>query len=124
MIPCASYFRQGHFRLGLFALFFCIIRFSLASPEIDPALGPVIASKAAALKPKLVETRRDLHRHPELGNREVRTARFVADYLKGLGIEVKTGVGKTGVVGLLRAGANRGRRSLYGPIWMPCRYRN
>ena len=55
-----------------------------------------------------IEWRRDFHAHPELGNREVRTAEQIAKRLRALGIEVKTGVGVTGVVGLLR-GAQPGR---------------
>lgn len=51
----------------------------------------------------LVRLRRDFHRHPELGFQEKRTAGVVAKYLTGLGLEVQTGVGKTGVVGLLRS---------------------
>ncbi|MEO7924357.1 MAG: amidohydrolase [Chitinophagaceae bacterium] len=48
--------------------------------------------------------RRDLHEHPELGNRETRTAKIIADHLRKLGIETKEGVAKTGVVGILRGG--------------------
>lgn len=55
-----------------------------------------------SLFPKLVETRRDIHSHPELSNEEVRTAKLVADRLTELGLEVKTGVGKHGVVALLK----------------------
>jgi amidohydrolase len=54
--------------------------------------------------PKLIEVRHDLHRHPELGNRETRTAALVARELRRLGLEVRTGVAKTGVVGILRGG--------------------
>ena len=54
--------------------------------------------------PKLVEVRHDLHRHPELSNRETRTAALVARELRRLGLEVRTGVAKTGVVGILRGG--------------------
>ncbi|HMI60048.1 MAG TPA: amidohydrolase, partial [Puia sp.] len=46
--------------------------------------------------------RRDFHEHPELGNREVRTSKIIADHLRSLGLEVQEGVGKTGVVGILR----------------------
>ncbi|MEO6315297.1 MAG: amidohydrolase [Chitinophagaceae bacterium] len=53
---------------------------------------------------KVIEWRRDIHQHPELGNREFRTAGKVAAHLRSLGIEVKRGVGKTGVVGLLKGG--------------------
>ena len=54
--------------------------------------------------PKVIAWRRDLHEHPELGNRETRTAKLVADHLKRLGLEVQTGVAHTGVIGLLRGG--------------------
>jgi amidohydrolase len=56
---------------------------------------------ALALEEELVARRRDFHRHPELAFREERTARVVAEELTQLGIEVRTGVGRTGVVGLL-----------------------
>ncbi|HEU5304291.1 MAG TPA: amidohydrolase [Gemmatimonadales bacterium] len=54
--------------------------------------------------PKLIEVRHDLHRNPELGNRETRTAALVARELRRLGLEVRTGIAKTGVVGILRGG--------------------
>ncbi len=53
---------------------------------------------------KVVTWRRDFHEHPELGNRETRTAKIVADHLRGLGIEVRAGIAHTGVVGVLRGG--------------------
>jgi len=58
---------------------------------------------AAALVPQLVAWRRDFHMHPELGFQEVRTAGIVAEHLRNLGLEVSTGVGKTGVVALVEA---------------------
>lgn len=61
-------------------------------------------SDAHALADKLIATRRDLHMHPELGFQEFRTARIVAERLVALGYEVVTGVGKTGVVGLVQGG--------------------
>lgn len=54
--------------------------------------------------PKVVAWRRDIHQHPELGNREARTAKLVADHLRALGMEVRTGVAHTGVVGVLKGG--------------------
>lgn len=57
--------------------------------------------EATELYTDLVRVRRDLHRHPELGFQEMRTARIVAETLTGLGLEVQTGVGQTGVVALL-----------------------
>ena len=53
---------------------------------------------------KVVEWRRDIHQHPELGNRETRTAALVAAHLKSLGIDTTTGVAHTGVVGVLVGG--------------------
>src|SRR5437588_5876730 len=62
-----------------------------------------ISEAAEALRAKLIEQRRDFHMHPELSNREERTSRIVAERLRALGLdEVKTGVGKYGVVGLLK----------------------
>ena len=58
-------------------------------------------SAAEALRGQLVAWRRDLHRHPELSLQETRTARVVAAELQGLGYQVRTGVGETGVIGLL-----------------------
>jgi len=61
-----------------------------------------------AILPEVVEWRRDFHQHPELGFAETRTAGVIAEHLRSLGFEVRTGVGKTGVVGILR-GAQPGR---------------
>ena len=55
-----------------------------------------------AVKDKVIEWRRDFHENPELGNREFKTAEKIAAHLKSLGIEVQTGVVKTGVVGILK----------------------
>jgi len=68
------------------------------------ALHTRIAQLAATEQSKVVGWRRDLHEHPELGNEENRTAALIAAQLKRLGIEVQTGVGRTGVVGLLKGG--------------------
>lgn len=60
-----------------------------------------IKSQAEAMFDQLVAWRRDFHRHPELGFEEVRTAGIVADHLRDLGLEVSTGIGKTGVVAVI-----------------------
>ncbi len=70
--------------------------------------GAQLDAAAKAIEPKTIEWRRDFHAHPELSNREVRTAEQITKRLRALGLEVKTGVGVTGVVGLLR-GAKPGR---------------
>ena len=59
------------------------------------------------LVPDMVALRRDLHEHPELAFEEVRTSGIVAQRLRALGLEVQTGVARTGVVGLLRGGASK-----------------
>ena len=80
----------------------------LFSPFILPAqkgttdLTAKINAAADKIEAKTITWRRDLHEHPELGNNEVRTAKIIADHLRSLGIEVIEGVGKTGVVGVLK----------------------
>lgn len=63
-----------------------------------------LGARIEALQPRMVEWRRDIHQHPELSGQEVRTAALVAAHLRSLGLEVSTGVGGHGVVGLLRGG--------------------
>ena len=72
-----------------------------AAADVDRArLGELTAAEL----PKVIAWRRDIHEHPELGNRETRTAKLVADHLRQLGLEVQTGVAHTGVVALLKGG--------------------
>jgi amidohydrolase len=69
------------------------------------ALHAQVDKAVAGLGARLVETRRDIHRHPELGFRETRTAALVAERLRALKFDaVRTGVGVTGVVGILKGG--------------------
>ncbi|HLJ74958.1 MAG TPA: amidohydrolase [Thermoanaerobaculia bacterium] len=63
-----------------------------------------IDEAAKRVEPSVIECRRDIHQHPELGNREFRTSKLVADRLQQLGIEVRTPIAHTGVVGILRGG--------------------
>lgn len=63
-----------------------------------------ISQEVKAVAPTMTDIRRDLHRHPELGFQEVRTAGIVARRLEQLGYSVRTGLGKTGVTGFLRGG--------------------
>ena len=71
-------------------------------PAFAQSLEAEIERRTAAVAEKTVTWRRDFHRNPELSKQEVRTAKIVADHLRGLGMEVKEGVGGTGVTGLLR----------------------
>ena len=79
----------------------CLSTFAADSPL--PNHSAQIAQAATALRPVLVQIRRDLHMHPELANREERTASVVADKLRSLGIdEIKTNIAHHGVVALLK----------------------
>ncbi len=108
-------------RIVIIALIVCLLlsTFSMRQLEasgnqpIIPASDPVLATAARdrdfdtevkAMFPRLVETRRDFHMHPELSNQEVRTSGIVADRLRALGLEVRTGVARHGVVALLKGG--------------------
>ena len=89
---------------------------ALAQTPISPARTPAVPAqapsalqaefdrRAADVASRVVTWRRDFHQHPELGYQETRTAGIVADHLRKLGMEVRTGVAKTGVVGILRGG--------------------
>ncbi len=68
-----------------------------------------VAIRADATLDDLIEVRRDIHAHPEQRFEEVRTAGIAAEALRSLGIETRTGVGKTGVVGVLRGGLGEGK---------------
>ena len=63
------------------------------------SLAAAIDAAVEKIEPTLLMWRRDLHQHPELGNREFRTAGIVAKHLEELGLEVRTKVAHTGVVG-------------------------
>jgi amidohydrolase len=75
-----------------------------------------IRAAAERIRPAVVAVRRDLHAHPELGNREERTGRLVAERLRDLGLEVRHPVAKTGVVGILRGGRPGGVVALRADI--------
>jgi len=67
-------------------------------------LSERISAAALKLEDKVIAWRRDIHEHPELSYQETRTAALAAEHLRTLGIEVKTGVGITGVLGVLKGG--------------------
>src|SRR5207244_3143752 len=72
---------------------------SLTAQTTDHSAAVSVA--ANKIEQKVIDWRHDFHQHPELGNNEVRTAGIIAAHLKSLGIDVKTNVAKTGVVGVL-----------------------
>jgi amidohydrolase len=90
------------FRLHALGLSTCLGLASLASHAA--ITDETLDQAAQSLEPKLIEWRRDFHQNPELGNREFRTSKKVAEHLKSLGLEVRTGIAHTGVVGILKGG--------------------
>src|SRR3982750_3444819 len=78
--------------------------FSLQAVAQKNTLRTQVNTKADALQSQVIAWRRDFHEHPELGNHEVRTAAIIAKHLQSLGIDVKTGIATTGVVGVLKGG--------------------
>lgn len=73
-----------------------------AAPAFAQVSREDVETRVAAVTPAVVAWRRDIHAHPELANRETRTAALVARHLRRLGMEVRTGVAHTGVVAVLR----------------------
>jgi amidohydrolase len=75
---------------------------ALASMSAGAAVAPQeLEAAAQAIQPKLIAWRRDFHQHPELGNRETRTAAKVAEHLKSLGLSPRTGMAHTGVAAVI-----------------------
>jgi amidohydrolase len=77
---------------------------ALMAAMVPAAQSVELSTTTDAIDSKVVAWRRDFHQHPELSNREVRTAKIVAEHLRKLGLTVETGIAQTGVVGLLRTG--------------------
>ena len=89
-------FRATPLSIALFAALTANLAHAAHLNWVDPAVAQV--------NQEVINWRHTLHQNPELGNMEVKTAALVADQLKALGIEVRTQVGKTGVVGVLKGG--------------------
>lgn len=85
-------------------LCFCATAIVSAAQKKDSSLEDAIVKAVEKVEPQCIAWRRQLHQNPELGNREFKTAKLVADHLRSLGIEVKEGVAHTGVVGILKGG--------------------
>lgn len=76
----------------------------VATGSLAAQTTPDAQAAAEAVANDVLAWRRDIHAHPELGNRETRTSKLVADHLRKLGMQVRTGIGGTGVVGILHGG--------------------
>ena len=88
--------------LFLIVLFLASSFFLYAQKKSNVEPKDKINNAADKIEAKCIAWRHDIHEHPELGNNEYRTAKLIADHLRSLGIEVKEGVAKTGVVGVLK----------------------
>jgi amidohydrolase len=82
--------------------FFLLCGIVVSGLQAQKDLSAAIQAAASKIEPKTIAWRRQLHQNPELGNREFKTAKLIADHLRSLGIEVKEGVAHTGVVGILK----------------------
>lgn len=76
----------------------------LVSPLINADLKNALEKELEPLMEKVIDWRHDIHQYPELGNREFRTSKKIADHLISLGIEIETKIAYTGVVGLIKGG--------------------
>ena len=96
-----SYSRSSAYFALMVTLYMSLAREGRAD---SAALEAEVRRRTAAIEEKLIAWRRDVHEHPELGDQENRTAALVAEHLRGLGLEVRTDVARTGVVGILKGG--------------------
>ncbi|HNU09340.1 MAG TPA: M20/M25/M40 family metallo-hydrolase, partial [Pyrinomonadaceae bacterium] len=85
---------------SIISAFLLAVIAAVSVPAADMSVE--INSATDKLMPKVIEWRRHLHQYPELSNREFKTSKFVAENLRRLGLEVRTGIARTGVVGILR----------------------
>lgn len=101
---------MSHLRSSLFLLMAMALFLSLADRgrADSAALEVEVRDRAKSVEEKLIAWRRSIHQHPELGDQETRTSKLVAEHLRGLEVEVRDGVVRTGVVGILK-GATPGR---------------
>jgi amidohydrolase len=90
--------------LPFVALSLVLVAGAAGSPAAFAQTSGEVDRLTAEVMPRVIEWRRDIHQHPELGNREFRTSKLIAEYLTSIGYEVKTGVARTGVVAVLRGG--------------------
>ncbi len=86
----------------IFALIIASFLFTHQVLPID--LSEEINKAVEKIMPKVIEWRRHIHQYPELSNREYKTAKFVEEHLRRLGLEIRTGIAHTGVIGILRGG--------------------
>ncbi len=98
--------------IRILSLFFLLFATSV-SAQTDYVSS---AAAADAIDAKVIEWRRHVHQYPELSNREFETGKYIAQHLQTLGMEVRTGVAHTGVVGVLKGGKPGGVVALRADI--------
>ena len=86
------------FTISFIAITFCSVA------QVSSKLQAKLDKQASEMEQKVIEWRRHIHQYPELSNQETKTAAYIAEHLKSLGLKVQTGVAKTGVVALLETG--------------------
>ena len=91
-------------RLPLSVSALCLAAALPAAASAQAADPARIAQAAQQVQPQVVAWRRDIHQHPELGQHEVRTAKLIADQLRKLGLQPRTGIAHTGVTAVLKGG--------------------
>jgi len=92
---------------ALKSIFIGVIALTLLGKNVvaDPSRVSKLNEQVLSVESRVIAWRRDIHEHPELSNRETRTAALVADHLRALGFDkVETGIAHTGVVGILKGG--------------------
>jgi len=88
---------------ALLGLWFILCLGGFSTPaEVDRTTAYLIDEEIARILPEIIKIRRFLHMNPELSNREFETSKLVASQLLSMGFEIKTGIARTGVIGLLR----------------------
>jgi amidohydrolase len=94
--------REGIRTIAAKSICTSILALTAMSVGAADSLNDQVDQVLTTLQPKIIEWRRDLHQNPELSNREFRTSKIVAEHLLSLGMQVQSGVAKTGVIGVLR----------------------
>lgn len=92
-----------HYKIITVAILAVILTAFTTTPK-KTKLQQKVESLSEQVEAKVIEWRHHIHEHPELSNREYQTAEYIAAHLKSLGLEVQTGVAKTGVIGILKGG--------------------
>ena len=102
IVDCRSLTVRVRFRIVVTIADLLILDPEMLHPSNDPT--QTIEDLVRPLEPQLIEIRRDIHAHPEIGFDTVRTAAIVADQLRALGLDPETGIGRTGVIATIKGG--------------------